>query len=226
MSPNISSNDAMDCLVSHTEFRCKFWPVSKFISGSYCSNLLFAQFTVPMVNPLKCTIVGSLLVRTISHVVGLCSKPQMLWSNTCRIIASVKNKEAAWNWAAVDNPRGHACCNAVAANSYFSTWSDLTIASLAFAGHPIPAPSYFWTVGWNPAKCVHLGPKSLWKVFRQSLRFQILHHVDLAMGFLETFSRVIHSSIMFDFSKGRSGQRAVFAVLIKRFFPYRVKESS
>lgn len=114
-----------------------------------------------------------MLGHHISHVVFVRSEPQMLRANTTASIAMMADVEADWNWTEMENPT----CD-VRPNHWHLVDSDIprsadcTVATIATSS-PYPALTKIWSVFRNWTALVHLGPKALWKSWRQSLRCEI-----------------------------------------------------
>jgi len=134
-------------------------------------NLLFAEFTRPMLHTscaffwmgfspvFFCTWHPS-FVCCVLAVFSRSSKKQVVWSNTGRVIAFMKNPQALRNFSDVEPPR-----NSVSTTIHFTSTRKLasSVSKLLLAGCPNPALSKLWTMFRNWTIFVYSFQKSFLK---------------------------------------------------------------
>lgn len=99
----------------------------------------------------------------IKHVLRLCSNPEMVWINTCRIVSSwtvMMDLHSFWNWSYVKD-----VANPVNPNDSKlpSASLDLAVAAFGYVASPKPAGICF----------MDLCPEAFWKCFGNALRGKI-----------------------------------------------------
>jgi len=95
-------NDLTDVRLIDAELsRQSDYALTRCGSRADLANIVIGQPPIPVVERSRHPSLG----RSISVVVGLCSKEEMLWIHATRLVAPMKNAKPIGNLAMMENPR-------------------------------------------------------------------------------------------------------------------------
>lgn len=172
MTPRRTTNNSRNTSAADSESRCNFAAI-RFVFGCHLPDCLHA-FLVEFWCAIRLPLGLPPLVNFITHVICSTAQEQMARINAFRIVALVKNADAAFNASIMQHPR-----NAIAKLGTFSSGPvKLTVAGIGGCP-PHPTFSKRGNMPWNWPIFVHLLPKSLLGGFKALLSNGNFSHVHI-----------------------------------------------